>query len=92
MINGQSYFDLSRKNDLRTYDKIWKIVTGQWDATGCLLYYNYLKKYKMIAMDLSKQKVLNSNRWAIQKINFTGNLNYRNNTTMFLIIEEAKDF
>ena len=44
----------------------------------------------MIAIDLSKQQGLNADLRAIQHINFTGNLNRAGNTTMFLIIEEAK--
>ena len=41
----------------KTYENIQKIATGQVDhyTTGCLLDYNYFKKYKMIAIDLSKQ-------------------------------------
>ena len=49
------------KNNLKTYDNIWKITTVQgYDyRTSCLLGYNYFHKYyKMIAIDLSKQEVL----------------------------------
>ena len=31
MIDGQSFFDQPVKNDLKTYDNIQKIVTGQGD-------------------------------------------------------------
>ena len=58
MINRQNFFDQPLRNDLITYDNIWKIATGQKDnyTTGYLLDYNYFKKYyKMIAIDLSKQ-------------------------------------
>ena len=47
--------------------------------------------YKMIALDLSKQRALDANPKAIQKINFTANLDGTENTTMFFIIEEAKE-
>ena len=47
--------------------------------------------YKMIALDLSKQRALDANPKAIQKINFTPNLDRTENTTMFFIIEEAKE-
>ena len=47
--------------------------------------------YKMIALDLSKQRALDANPKAIQKINFTTNLDRTENTTMFFIIEEAKE-
>ena len=45
----------------------------------------------MIAIDLSKQQVLDSDPRAIQKINFTANLDCAGITTMFFIIEEAKE-
>ena len=47
--------------------------------------------YKMIALDLSKQRALDANPKTIQKINFTANLDRTGNTTMFFIIEEAKE-
>ena len=49
------------KNDKITYDNIREIATSQGDdyTTGCLLDYLYFKKYyKMIAVNLSKQKTL----------------------------------
>ena len=102
MINGRNLFGQSIKNNLRTYDNIRKIANGQGDdyTTGCLLDYNYFNSYyKMIAINLSKQQAIDADPKAIQQINFTKNLNQgRNadaeiinaNTTMFLIIEEAK--
>ena len=54
----------------------------------------------MIAIDLSKQQVLDADPKAIKQINFTGNLNrgwnadgrvINANTTMFFIIEEKKE-
>ena len=46
------------KSNMRTYDNIQKIATGQEDdyITGCLLDDSYFNiHYKMIAADLSKQ-------------------------------------
>ena len=57
MIDGQNIFDQPVKNDMRTYDNIRKIATGQADdyTIGCLLDYSYFKKhYKLIAIDLRK--------------------------------------
>ena len=65
------------KNDLITYDNIWKIATGQGDdyTTGCLLDYIYFNNdYKMISTDLSKQQALDADPKAIQKIKVTANL------------------
>ena len=40
LTDAQNFFDQPVKNDLRTYDKIRKISTGQGDdyTTGCLLF------------------------------------------------------
>ena len=45
----------------------------------------------MIAINLSKQQALNADPRAIQQINFTANFDREGNTTMFFIIEEAKE-
>ena len=45
----------------------------------------------MIAIDLSKQHVLDADPRAVQQINFMANLDRAGNTTMFFIIEEAKE-
>ena len=44
----------------------------------------------MIAIELSKQKALDTDPKLIQQINFTGNLQNRKNITMFFRMEEAK--
>ena len=55
-----------------------------------MLGYDYFKKsFEMIAIDLSKQQPLDSDPKAIQQINFTGNL--ENQSTIFFIIEKAKE-
>ena len=45
----------------------------------------------MIAVDLSKQQALDADARAIQQINLMANLDRTGNTTMFFIIEEAKE-
>ena len=60
MINEQNFFDQLINNNLRTYN-IRNIAIGQGDGytTSCLLDCNYFNNYyKMIAIDLSKQKYL----------------------------------
>ena len=56
-------------NDLiKQYDEIRKLSTRQGDdyATGCLLGYAYIKdNYRLIAVDLSKQKALDADPRAI---------------------------
>ena len=78
----------------KTYENIRKITTGKGDdyTTGCLLDYSYFKEnYKLIAVDLNKQQQLDADPRAIQQINFTANLERAGNTTMFFIIEQAKE-
>ena len=45
----------------------------------------------MIAIDLSKELALDADPRAIQQSNFTANLDRTGNTTVFFIIEEAKE-
>ena len=94
MIDGRSVFDQPRKDNLKIYDDFWKIATGRGDdyTIACLLDYPYLKEfYKMIAIDISKQQALDADPKVMQGINFTGNLDWDGNITMFFIIEEAKE-
>ena len=59
MIDGKNFSDQPIKNDKVTDENIRKIATGRGDdyTTGCLLDYTYFKKYyKIIAVDLSKNK------------------------------------
>ena len=59
MIDQQSFFDQSIKNDQKINNSIQKIAAGQGDrfTTGCLLNYSYFKGlYQMIVIDLSKQQ------------------------------------
>ena len=45
----------------------------------------------MIAIDLSKQQVLDTDSKAIQQINFKANLDRAGNTRFYFILEEAKE-
>ena len=93
-MKKKTFFDQTAKSDMRTFDKILKIATGQGDdhTTGCFLDYNYFNNhYKIIAIDLSKQQALDSDPKAIQQINFAGYLEQYEGAEMFLIIEEGKE-
>ena len=93
MIDGRNFFDQPINSMSKTYENIRKIATGKGDdyTAGCLLDYSYFKdNYKMIAIDLSKQQVLDVNPRKIKQINFTAKLDRDGNTTMFFIIEQEK--
>ena len=63
MIDGRSIFDQHVKTDIRIYEKIRKVTTGQRDTytTGYLFWLSLLKKKcKLIAIDLSKQQAFHA--------------------------------
>ena len=91
MIDCKIFFDQPINSDLKTYENIRKIASGQGDdyTTGCLLDYSYFKDhYKMIAIDLSKQQALDADPRAIQQINFTANLDTAGNTKCSLLLKK----
>ena len=82
-----TYLSKLKKKDIK---KIIDISKNDKYTTGNLLDYDYFKKYyKLIAIDLSKQKVLQENKDLIQQINFIGRLDINANTSanVFIIIE-----
>ena len=94
MVDGRNFFWSTNNSMNKIYKNIRKIATGKGDdyTTGCLLDYPYFKEnYKMIAIDLSRQNELDADPRAIQQINSTANLDRAGNTTIFFIIEEAKE-
>ena len=71
------------------YEKIIDISRNDEYITGNLLDYDYFQKYKLIAIDLSKQQVLQENEDLIQQINFIGRLEQPAN--IFIIIEKKEN-
>ena len=70
-IHGRNFYDQAINDSIKQYDEIRKISTGQGDdyTTGCLLDFAYFENhYRLIAIDLSKQKALDADPKAIQKI------------------------
>ena len=66
--------------------------TGQGDdyTTGCSLDFAYFEKnYRLIAVDLRKQKPLDADPRAIQQIIFTGKAN--ENIVVYYILEQSKE-
>ena len=94
MVDDRNFVDHTINSLNKTYKNIRRFATDQGDdyITSCMLGYTYLKKkYKLIAIDLSKQRALDADPRAIQQINFTENLEREGNITMFFIIEKAKE-
>ena len=90
IIDKLAFFDLPIKTEEEAYGKIIDISRNNEYTTGNLLDYDYFKKhYKLIAIDLSKQQVLQENEDLIQQINFIGKLEEAAN--VFIIIEKKEN-
>ena len=75
IIDKLAFFDLPIKTEEEAYEKTIDISKNDEYTTGNLLDYDYFKKfYKLIAIDLSKQQVLQENEDLIQRINFVGRI------------------
>ena len=88
MIIGENFFDKQVQNNKVPYENIRNIATGQGDdyTTGYLLDYPYFKDtYKMIAVGLRKQQILDHDPRAVEQINFTANLDRAGNTRIYFI-------
>ena len=91
-IDGRNFFDQLINELIKQYDEIRKISTGEDDdyTSGCLLDFAYFKNnYKLIAADLSKQKVLDPDSRAIQQIIFIGKTSQA--AVIYYIYEKSKE-
>ena len=90
IIDKLAFFDLPIKTEEEAYKQIIDVSRNNEYTTGNLLDYDYFKKYyKLIAIDLSKQQVLQENEDLIQQINFIGKLKEAAN--VFIIIEKKEN-
>ena len=77
IINVKNFYDQASDSNIKQYDEIRKLTTGQGEdyTTGCLLDYDYIKnRYKLTAVDLNRLKALDANPKAIHLIKFVGQL------------------
>ena len=73
----KNFHDQPTDSYIKRYEEIGKLTAGQGKdyTTGCLLDYEYIKShYRLIAVDLSRQKKLDADPKAIQQIEFVGQL------------------
>ena len=71
LIDGRNFDDQPINDITKQYDEIRKVSTGYGDdyTTGSLFVYTYFKdNYRLITVDLSKQKALDADLRAIQQI------------------------
>ena len=96
MIDGRKFYDQPINDITKQYDEVRKVSTGYGDdyTTGCLLDYAYFKdNYRLIAVDLSKQKALDADPRAIQQIVFQGVVGVDNGTKirLYTILKQSKE-
>ena len=96
MIYGRNFYDQPINDSIKQNDEVRKVSTGHRDdyTTGSLLDYAYFKNnYKLIAVDLSKQKSLDVDPRAIQQIVFQGVVGGDNDLKirLYTILEQSKE-
>ena len=68
IINGKSFYDQAIDSDIKRNEEIRKLTTGQGEVYTAeyLLHDKYIKNhYRLIAIDLSRQKELDADPKAI---------------------------
>ena len=96
MIDRKKIYAQPINDFIKQYNEVRKVSTGQGDdyTTGCLLDYVYFKdNYRLIAVDLSKQKALDADPRAIQQIVFPGVVGGADNTKirLYTLLEKSKE-
>ena len=82
----KNLYDHATDSDMKRIEEIIKLTTVQGEdySPGCLLDQDYVKKnhYRLIAVDLSRQKELHADPQAIQQMEFVGQLKKLNNANV----------
>ena len=92
IIDGRNFYDYPIESDIEKYRELKKVMIGKVEdcTTGSLLDFNYFdKQYKLVAVDLSKQKELDPDPRAIQQIEFKYMLG--TNSTIYWVLEKSKE-
>ena len=90
--DGRNFYDNPIESDIEKYRELKKVMIGKGEdyTTGSLLDFNYFDKhYKLVAVDLSKQKELDADPRAIQQIEFKYMLG--TNSTIYWVLEKSKE-
>ena len=92
IIDGRNFYDNPIESDIEKYRELKKVMIGKGEdyTTGSLLDFNYFDKhYKLVAVNLSKQKELDADPRAIKQIEFKYMLG--TNSTIYWILEKSKE-
>ena len=92
IIDGRNFYENPIESDIEKYTELKNVMIGKGEdyTTGSLLDFNYFDKhYKLVAVDLSKQKELDADPRAIQQIEFKYMLG--TNSTIYWVLEKSKE-
>ena len=92
IIDGRNLYDNPIESDIEKYRELKKVMIGKGEdhAAGSLFDFNYFDKhYKLVAVDLSKQKELEADPRAIQQIEFKYMLG--TNSTIYWVLKKSKE-
>ena len=92
IIAGRNFYDNPIESNIEKYRELKKVMIGKGEdyTTGSLLDFNYFNKhYKLVAVDLSKQKELDADPRAIQQIEFKYMLGTY--STIYWVLEKSKE-
>ena len=92
IIDGRNFSDNPIESDIEKYRELKKVMIGKGEdyTTGSLLDFNYFDKhYRLVAVDLSKQRELDADPRAIQQIEFKYMLG--TNSTIYWVLEKSKE-
>ena len=92
IIDGRNFYNNPIESDIKKYRELKKVMIGKGEdyTIGSLLDFNYFDKlYKLVAVDLSKQKELDADPIAIQQIEFKYMLG--TDSTIYWVLEKSKE-
>ena len=92
IIDGRNFYDNPIESDIEKYRELKNVMIGKGEdyTTGPLFDSNYFNKhYKLVTVDLSKQKELDADPRAIQQVEFKYILG--TNSTIYWVLEKSKE-
>ena len=92
IVDGRNFYDNPIESDIEKYRELKKVMIGKGEyyTIGSLLDFDYFKKhYKLVAVNLSKQKELDADPRAIQQIEFKYML--ETNSAIHWVLKNSKE-
>ena len=94
LIDDGNFYDQNVNDSITRYNKLLKLTSGKGEdyTTGCLVdYYYYLKSFNIVAIDLSKQSILDSDPRIAQQLEFIYRLDGNTKAEILTVLEKEKE-